>query len=250
MRYFLLLGVLAISSANAAVHICAAPGGGTVFQDRPCDSASASTPSQAKCSHPISTYQARIDSGAGKDEDRSCLKRLLAEQKTADLQAKKAAKDEENRKLAEERLKRIEAERIAREKAYKKLREERMERNEAERAELLAMQAKLRTAQLQTLLNEQEIAGDPSANSVVSQKAAEALCLSHTLKTYRFKDPDSIRIENSELTQLADKSGTRYVMILDINAKNGFGGYVGAKPYTCFLTPDGRRLSGVQELVE
>jgi hypothetical protein len=89
----------------------------------------------------------------------------------------------------------------------------------------------------------------PPANNGVKQKTIESLCLGVILKKFRFKDPASARVEGSETLWLTDDSGPRHVMMLSVNAKNGFGGYAGAKPYPCFLSTDGQRLSNIQELV-
>jgi hypothetical protein len=65
-----------------------------------------------------------------------------------------------------------------------------------------------------------------------------------------FKDPDSIQVQGYFLDWLEDDSGARRVLQMNINAKNGYGGYGGAKSYPCFLNHSGTKLSGHQYLIK
>ncbi len=75
-------------------------------------------------------------------------------------------------------------------------------------------------------------------------------CRNAILKKYSFKDPSSIIVEKTEPKWLTDKSGARRTLILYINAKNGYGGYGGSKPFPCFLNHDGNNLSTIQYLIK
>lgn len=82
------------------------------------------------------------------------------------------------------------------------------------------------------------------------KQTIEQKCLAMIVEKYRFKDPQSARVEGSMHKWLTDRSGVRYALELKINARNSFGGYVGAKPFLCFLSGDGKHLSNIQELVK
>lgn len=50
------------------------------------------------------------------------------------------------------------------------------------------------------------------------------------------KDPESLRIEGMH----TGLQPGQYNLL--VNAKNSYGGYTGAKPFVCTLSPDGKRV--------
>lgn len=230
MRYFMLLICLAAPWVQAGMHVCRDASGNTVFQDQPCSSATRGVQSQSVCSDSSQIYQQRIQSGSSYPTDRICLKQKLAEKEEADRIAAEEA--ERQRQLI------ITKEREAAEERNRKLQEER-------RKERLAEEAKRSAAQLQAFERAQAKLvepDDPELTKVMLEKA----CLRHVLKTHAFKDPESVRIEGSELAWKVDESFPRYLILVNVNAKNSWGAYTGAKQYPCFLSEDGLRLSDVQ----
>lgn len=63
------------------------------------------------------------------------------------------------------------------------------------------------------------------------------LCLSSLKKAHSYKDPDSIKIEGEP--KMLHYSNGNYSLIIDINAKNSYGGYVGAKTNVCYFDDKG-----------
>lgn len=78
----------------------------------------------------------------------------------------------------------------------------------------------------------------------------EEMCLEFIRESRGWKDRESLRVEGSYKTWVSDYSGSRHVMVLMINAKNTYGGYVGPKPFECFLNHSGNALSNIQHRVE
>ena len=74
-------------------------------------------------------------------------------------------------------------------------------------------------------------------------------CLKLVSSTAGFKDAESVRLEGHYDKWESDKSGARHVIVLIINAKNGYGGYGGAKPFNCFINHAGDGLSNVQRYI-
>ncbi|RHW76167.1 DUF4124 domain-containing protein [Colwellia sp. RSH04] len=92
---------------------------------------------------------------------------------------------------------------------------------------------------------------DNSSGGSISEEEKSMVmkaCVNH--HSSNFKDPNSVRIDNSKTVWISDTSGARQVLILDLNARNGYGAYEGAKPYRCFLNHDGSQLSKVQYLIQ
>lgn len=215
------LALLFSLTSFAEVHICKTPDGKTVFQDKPC-SVSDSDASD-ECSHPISYFENRIQSGQGNYIDRRCLDRLQGE---ARIQARlEAQKAEQERRLAAE----------AAEK----------QRQEEKQKEWLAEEARRKDEQLRALQAAQAKLVEPD-DPELTKAVLEKACLRHVLNTHAFKDPESVRVEGSELAWKVDDAIPRYVILVNVNAKNSWGAYTGAKPYQCFLSEDGLRLSDVQ----
>jgi hypothetical protein len=67
------------------------------------------------------------------------------------------------------------------------------------------------------------------------------------LSTQGFFDPGSVQILSTtkagmEVITYADVPTTAKKFILMVNAKNRYGGYVGAKAYTCYTSEDEKRI--------
>jgi len=239
MRYLALLIVLSVPWAQAAMHVCRDASGNTVFQDQPCrPDSSGLSPTKDVCSDSITAYQQRIQSGQSNPTDRTCLKKRIAEQREAERLA-----------AAEAERQRQEQIRKKRELREAKERKERQLRAAEERQRRLTEEAKRSAAQLRAFKQAQAKLvepDDPELTKILLEKA----CMKHVLKTHAFKDPESVRLEGSELAWKVDESVPRYVILLNVNAKNSWGAYTGTKQYPCFLSEDGLRLSDVQELIE
>ena len=68
-------------------------------------------------------------------------------------------------------------------------------------------------------------------------------------KNSGWRDPDSFMVVSHEKQWRNDASGARLVLAMQVNAKNGYGGYGKAKPFNCFLNHSGTGLSNVQRWV-
>jgi len=91
-----------------------------------------------------------------------------------------------------------------------------------------------------------------SQKSTYAADAAKVIeqCFQHIKKTAGWKDPDSLQLVDHHRKWLNDTSGARQVLILELRARNGFGGYDGTTFKQCFLDHNGTGLSTVQELLK
>ncbi|EGI72957.1 hypothetical protein PH505_ba00260 [Pseudoalteromonas distincta] len=64
-----------------------------------------------------------------------------------------------------------------------------------------------------------------------------------------WRDPNSFMVVSHEKQWRNDASGARLVLAMQVNAKNGYGGYGDSKPFNCFLNHSGTGLSTVQRWV-
>lgn len=62
-------------------------------------------------------------------------------------------------------------------------------------------------------------------------------CLSFLKIVYKYKDPDSIKLEGNANISLY--SNGNYVLILNVNAKNSYGAYAGAELHMCIFNEKG-----------
>lgn len=63
-------------------------------------------------------------------------------------------------------------------------------------------------------------------------------CL-ESIKSYsQYKDPESVRVEGLSFMSIYQDGSAQ--ISFSVNAKNGFGGYAGAKPAICKYKPNGR----------
>ncbi|WP_221800487.1 DUF4124 domain-containing protein [Oceanobacter mangrovi] len=225
MRYWmLLLGLLATSWTQAGMHVCRDADGNTVFQDQPCGTVNTnSAQSQNVCSDSISAYQKRIQAGHSLPTDRTCLKQLMVEQQESERLAAEDAKRQQQLVIEKER-----------QALQEERRKEQLAKAKEDEARFLAA---LKAAQNKIVESD-----DPELTKVMLERS----CLQHVLDTHSFKDPDSVRIEGVKYAWLANGSLPRYAILLDVNAKNSWGAYVGAEQYRCYLSEDGQRLSGAQ----
>ncbi|WP_338728510.1 hypothetical protein V8687_10990 [Shewanella baltica] len=74
-------------------------------------------------------------------------------------------------------------------------------------------------------------------------------CIDVIKRSAEFKDPDSVKVEGHYYTWAEDDSGARRVMLLKVNAKNSYGGYIGGEYYSCFLNYNGTKLSNIQRYI-
>lgn len=72
----------------------------------------------------------------------------------------------------------------------------------------------------------------------IDLEAAKRLCAAAIAPT--LKDPPSLRIEGAHTGLQPGEVN------LLVNAKNSYGGYTGAKAYTCQLSPDGKSVLSVR----
>lgn len=70
--------------------------------------------------------------------------------------------------------------------------------------------------------------------------AAQVVC-EDSVKA-QLKDPESAQVE---FTTFTEGSEGEWTVIGTVNARNSFGGYVGAHPFRCTTTKDGDGLRGI-----
>lgn len=78
---------------------------------------------------------------------------------------------------------------------------------------------------------EMSIATGSPSNVRKATEQEETDCLNAIRRSYNYKDPESLRVENGVYVN-EYPSGRKEVLMM-LNAKNSFGGYVGAKPAKC-----------------
>ncbi|KZK66695.1 hypothetical protein A1L58_04590 [Shewanella baltica] len=74
-------------------------------------------------------------------------------------------------------------------------------------------------------------------------------CTAVLKRSATFKDPDSVQVLSYKPDWVSDKSGVRRVLMMEINAKNGYGGYNGGEFFPCYLNHSGTKLSDHQFLI-
>jgi hypothetical protein len=224
---------LFISTAYAQTYMCK-DGGTVVFQDRPCNSVVSKTDGRL-CNKSLNHYESLIQSGGATPAEKMCLSEKRKEKEQQEREAAQLAAEEVERtkQLAMEKERQ---QRLAEEKKdAKRRRTEQQAKIAEEKAKYLEA---FKKAQAKIVESD-----DPELTKLVLQKG----CLRHILDTHSFKDPDSVRVEGAEYGWVVNDSLPRYAILLDINAKNSWGAYVGAKQYRCFLSEDGQRLNDVQD---
>lgn len=99
---------------------------------------------------------------------------------------------------------------------------------------------------------EQETISTGRSNAPASPDESQIVqaCFSHLKRSAGFFDPDSAKIESHLFSWVTVKDiGARRIVFLMINAKNRYGGYVGAQPKSCVLMGDGQTINtGAYEL--
>ena len=219
--------------AHAQTHMCK-NGGTVVFQDRPCNSALSKTDGRL-CDRSLEYYEAATQSGRATTADKMCFSEKQKERRE---EKRKAAQ------IAAEELERTKQ--LAMEKERQRRQAEEKKDAELRRTEEEARIAEVKTKYLEAFKMAQAKiveSDDPELTKLVLQKG----CLRHILDTHSFKDPDSVKVEGAKYGWVVNGSLPRYAILLDINAKNSWGAYAGAKQYRCFLSEDGQRLSDVQD---
>ncbi|MDP5459890.1 DUF4124 domain-containing protein [Alishewanella sp. SMS8] len=89
----------------------------------------------------------------------------------------------------------------------------------------------------------------PAQQPKAADTNVETLCLNYLRQNENWKDRDSLKVEGARTTWVNDYSGARRVLILEINAKNSYGAYSGAKPFSCYLNHNGSGLSEIQHKI-
>lgn len=74
-------------------------------------------------------------------------------------------------------------------------------------------------------------------------------CTEMAKKNGGWRDPNSLMVMSHEKQWRNDASGARLVLAMQVNAKNGYGGYGDSKPFNCFLNHSGTGLSSIQRWV-
>lgn len=74
-------------------------------------------------------------------------------------------------------------------------------------------------------------------------------CFNYLKRSMNWKDPESLRLQNHFKKWETDKSGARHILVLELNAKNGYGAYGGATYEQCFINHSGDALSTVQHYI-
>lgn len=74
-------------------------------------------------------------------------------------------------------------------------------------------------------------------------------CTALAKNSYAWRDPNSFIVVSHEKQWRDDASGARLVLAMQVNAKNGYGGYGDSKPFNCFLNHGGTGLSTVQHWI-
>ena len=233
MYRVILIFCIVISSTHAQTYMCK-DGGTVVFQDRPCSSVVSKTDGRL-CNKSLNHYESLIQSGGATSADKMCLSEKRKEREEQEREAAQlAAKEvERTKQLAMEKE---HQQRLAEEKKDAELRRtEQQVKIAEEKAKYLEA---FKKAQAKIVESD-----DPELTKLVLQKG----CLRHILDTHSFKDPDSVRLEGAKYGWVVNDSLPRYAILLDINAKNSWGAYAGAKQYRCFLSEDGQRLNDVQD---
>lgn len=108
---------------------------------------------------------------------------------------------------------------------------------EPEKKRIAEEQAK-RDAEQQRLTQEKEEQQKRRIAEAVNREATDEEaqeCVALLKKNYSFKDPESLRVDGGRSIVLY-KDGERFIS-LEVNAKNGYGDYVGAKPVYCTYKP-------------
>lgn len=72
-------------------------------------------------------------------------------------------------------------------------------------------------------------------------------CVGEVPKRIMVRDPDGVRIGEAaggkmEVITYADQRMPARKFTLAVSAKNGYGGYTGARQLTCYTSEDGRRI--------
>lgn len=233
MFRIIFISFLFITTAHAQTYMCK-DGGSVVFQDRPCNGSVSKTDGDL-CTASLSHYESLIATGNAKPSDKMCLSQKRKEREEQEREAAQLAAEEVERtkQLA------IENERQQRLAENKKEAELRRTEQQAKIAEEKAKYLEaFKMAQAKIIESD-----DPELTKLVLQKG----CLRHVLDTHSFKDPDSVKVEGAKYGWVVNDSLPRYAILLDINAKNSWGAYAGAKQYRCFLSEDGQRLSDLQD---
>ena len=86
------------------------------------------------------------------------------------------------------------------------------------------------------------------SQSKADEEAVQKECLAYHKP--KFDLPSTIELVSAKKVWINDSSGARQVLILDLNARDKYGAFTGAKPYKCFLNHDGSTLSKVQYLIQ
>ena len=87
-------------------------------------------------------------------------------------------------------------------------------------------------------------APSPSVSHSILQQ-----CTALAKNSYAWRDPNSFIVVSHEKQWRDDASGARLVLAMQVNAKNGYGGYGDSKPFNCFLNHGGTGLSTVQHWI-
>lgn len=100
---------------------------------------------------------------------------------------------------------------------------------------------------------DQAVIGAPAAPPVAdlpaspeTVAAASAECRVRLMHDVAFRDPDSVKIGRVDRRRttgitVAGRPATARVYVLQVNAKNAFGGYTGDKPFFCYTDPADER---------
>lgn len=90
-----------------------------------------------------------------------------------------------------------------------------------------------------------------AAEETAAIEAGKELCRTLGVRSVAWKDPESVRVglayggqEQSVALNRGGRSWGRQ-FFLDVNARNGYGGYTGKKPLICYTSRDGKELLSV-----
>jgi len=75
-------------------------------------------------------------------------------------------------------------------------------------------------------------------------EAATAACIARLGKDIAFRDPESVkvlRVQRRGLYHVGDGKTPSRIYLMEVNAKNAFGGYTGAKDFFCHTDPTNER---------
>lgn len=86
------------------------------------------------------------------------------------------------------------------------------------------------------------------SQSKAVEEAVQKECLAYHKP--KFELPHTLELISANKVWVNDSSGARQVLILELNALDKYGAYIGVKPYKCFLNHDGSTLSKVQYLIQ